>query len=111
MNTQGVGIRTDIYATSRCIPVLLRDDGRDTFDGLAVSLQLVRVAIHLQLTDRRTGDRHGTHATDTGQWVGYLIVQDLVKSVRALLRGHGKDQDGDIVRTELEDDRILYVIG
>ena len=77
-----------------------------------VSLQLVWVAIHLQLTDWRTGDRHGTHAADTCQWVGYLIGPRSCKErSMLLLRGHGKDQDRDIVRTELEDDRILYVIG
>ena len=111
LHTQRIGVGAEIDATTRCVAVLLGNQAGDALDSLSVSLQFIGIAIDLQLTDRRTGDRDRTHATDTCQRIGHLIVQDLIECVRTLVGRHRKDQNRNIIRAELEDDRVLYVIG
>ncbi|OAV65394.1 hypothetical protein Barb6_02887 [Bacteroidales bacterium Barb6] len=76
-----------------------------------MGFQLLRVAIDLQLADGRTGNGHGTHAADTRKRVGNLFVQYLVKCIGAFHRRHGEHQDGDVVRTKLEDNRTFGIVG
>jgi hypothetical protein len=56
LDTQRVGLVADIERAARHVLILGADDGTDGLDGEVVGLQLVRVAIDLNLALRGTAD-------------------------------------------------------
>ncbi len=77
--TQCVCFTTDIKVTTGDILVLSADNGTDCFDGQMIGFQFIGVAIDLNLTLRRTTDRHGSDSRNTRQRVYHTVVQYLIK--------------------------------
>ena len=111
LHTQGISLIADVEITARYVLVLRTDNGTDCFDTQVVRLQLIGVAVHLDFTLRRTADRHRTHTGNTRQRVYHTVVQYLVKRRLAFVCLYGQQHDRNHIRTELEDDRILHIIG
>ena len=109
-HTEGIRLTTDIEVTARNILVFGSDNRADSFNAQVISFQFVRVAIYLNLTLRRTTDRHRSHTGNTCQRVNHTVVQYLVKRGLALIGLYRKQYNRNHVRTELEDDRILDII-
>ena len=86
LHTQRVRLVTDVKATAGDVAILCADDGADGFDGQVVGLQFGGVAIDLDLALGCTVDRHGTHAGDSRQGVGHVVVEDLVERLLTLSR-------------------------
>ena len=110
-HSQRVGFTTDIEVTTGNVLVLRSDNGADGFDGQVVCFQLVRVAIYLNLTLRSTTDGYSSDSRNTRQGVNHTVVQYFVKRRLALIGLYGKQHDRNHIRTELEDDRILDIVG
>ena len=101
----------DVDRTARDVDVLGGDDLPQLLDGQIVGFELGRVDIDLHLALGGAHDRHGTHAVDTVQDVDEFIVEDLLQGRVALVGRHGKHDHGDHRGRELEDRRIIDVVG
>ena len=111
VHTQRIGIRTEVERTGRRIAVSRSNGRRDSLNREAVSLQLVRVAIDLNLALGNTGNRNRTHTAHTCQRRCHLVVENLVQTAHALLGRHTHHQDGNHVGRKLEDDGLTHTIG
>ena len=77
--TQRVCFTTDIEVTTGNVLILGADNGTDCFDSQVIGFQFIGVAIDLNLTLRRTTDRHGSDSRNTCQRVYHTVVQYLIK--------------------------------
>ena len=77
--TQRVCFTTDIEVTTGNVLILGADNGTDCFDSQVIGFQFIGVAIDLNLTLRRTTDRHGSDSRNTRQRVYHTVVQYLIK--------------------------------
>ena len=111
LHTQRVGVVADVEGTSRRVSVLCPDDGTDGLDGEVVGIQLVGVAVDVDFALGGTGDGYRTHTRYAGQRVYDVVVQYLVEGRLALLGLHRKEQDGNHVGAELEDDGCVHLVG
>ncbi len=59
----------------------------------------------------RAGDRHRTHSADTRQGVGDSLIEYFVESRHAFCGVHRKQDDGNHVGGELEDNRRFGIVG
>ena len=57
-----IRIRSDIYRSGRDVPVFRSYDLRDSGNSKSVCLELVRIAVDLDLTLRSTGNRHCSYS-------------------------------------------------
>ena len=111
VNTQVIGVVTYIEITSRHVAVSHSDNLRDSLDTQSVSLQLVRIAIYLNLSLRDTNNRDSTYTIHTCKWGSHLIVKDLVESRHTLLCRNTQHKYRDHIRRELEDNWVAHSIG
>ena len=105
LDAEGIGVGAYVYVSGRQVPVLGSDDLGYAADAEAVSLELVGVAIDLDLTRRGAAHGHRTHSGHAGQRGGHLVVEYLVQSGETGVGSSGKHHDGHVRRAELEDDR------
>ena len=111
IDTQRVGIRTHIHLTARHRDILLSDNLRNLLDGHTVCLQLVRVAIDLNLTLRNTRHRHGTHTLNTSQRCCNTLVDNLIQTTPRLIGLDCHEHNRSLLGRELEDNRLIYIVG
>ena len=111
LHTEGVGVGTDVDVSRREVAVFRGDYLGDGCHAQMVSLQLVGIAIHLYFAGGGSVDAHGTHALDTGERGGHLVVEYLVEAGHALGCRGGEHHDRHIVRAELEDHRGTGAVG
>ena len=109
--TQRVGIRTYIHLATRQRDILRCDNLRNLLDSKAISLELVRVAVDLNLTLRNTRHRNCTYAIDTSQRCGYTLVDNFIQSAPRLLCLDRHKHNRHLLGRELEDDRLIDLVG
>ena len=105
LDTEGVGVGSDIEVAGRDVAVLRADDGGDRGHVDPVCGHLVRVDIDMDFPLRGTGHGHGTDAGDTGERSRDIVIQNLVERRDAFGRRRGQDEDRHVVGAELIEDR------
>ena len=109
--TQRICLATDIEVTPGNVLIFSPDNGTDRFDTQVVCFQFIGVTVYLDLMLRCTTDRYCTHTGNTCQGIHHAVVQNFIKCRLALFRLDGKQYDRNHIRTELEDNRILDIVG
>ena len=106
-------IRTacQIHRTRRNIEVLRSNNTTNRLDRQTKCLDLLRIDIDLNLAHGLTDDTHRTDTINTVQDVHQTVVQNLVHCVIALIGCNREQHYGHHRRTELEDGRIVHLIG
>ena len=109
LDVEGVVAHVDRAAGD--VDVLGGDDLPQLLDREVVGLQFGGVDVDLHLAFGCADDRHGAHAVDAVEHVDQLVVENLVQRRIALLGRDGKHHHGDHRGRELEDRRIVDVVG
>ena len=105
LHTEGVSVGAYVDVAGGKVAVLGRDYLGDGGYAQVVGLELAGIAVDLDLAGRRTVDADRSHALDSGQRGGHLVVQDLVEAGHGLGCGCGEHHDRHVLGAELEDYR------
>ena len=60
---------------------------------------------------RSAGYRHGSHTVDSRERIRYVLIKNFVESRHTFRSLHREDADRNHIGRELEDDRVLRVVG
>jgi len=105
------GVVADVDRAARNIDVLGGDDLAQLLDRQVVGVELGGIDIDLHLAFGRTDNGDGAHAVHAVQHVDQLVVEQFVQGRIALLGRDGDHHHGDHRGRELEDRRIVDVVG
>ena len=104
-------IVADIHRSARNVHVLGRNDVADGFNRKSVGLDLLGIDVYLYLANRLSHKAHRTYTVDTVQDVDQFFVEDLVQRRIAVICRHRKHHNRDHRAAELENRRIVRIIG
>ena len=110
VHTQRVGIRAHIHLSARHRDILLTYNLRNLLDCQSVCLQLVRVAIDLNLSLRDTRYRHRAYAIHTSQRCCNTLIDNFIQTTPRLIGLDCHKHNRHLLGRELEDNRFIDIV-